>query len=423
MTLWRSRWLLFVLWGACPAAAADSLYLELSARGEKIDLGLSVIGADRGVAEAPAQAAEIARTLKNDLSTTGLFSLIEGGPVYDGRAGQVAAWSRLGADLVAAGRVDKGPLGGSRFTAALHETNTGRAVVTKTYPLGDGTRRAAHLWADEVVRYFTGQAGAAASRIVFVNDATGKKEVCVIDADGEGFRRLTNDRSIALFPKLSPDGSQILFTSYRDGGPAIHVMKADGSDRRVLCRYPGLNAAAAWTPDGRSIVATLSLDREPNLHVVDLQGRVIHTLTQSAAADTAPTVSPDGLRVAFTSDRPGSPQIYTVDMTGANIRRAVTGGLCDSPQWSPLGHLVVFTMLEKRYFDLWTLEVSTGKTARLTFGEGDNENASWSPDGRRLVFTTTRRGKPELWTLGADGSSPRPLAALPGRSFTPHWGR
>ena len=80
-------------------------------------------------------------------------------------------------------------------------------------------------------------------------------------------------------------------------------------------------------------------------------------------------------------------------------------------------------MLEKRYFDLWTLEVATGKTARLTFGEGDNENAAWSPDGRRLAFTTTRRGKPELWIMGADGSNPRPLAALPGRSFTPHWGR
>ncbi|TXH23000.1 MAG: hypothetical protein E6Q99_08505 [Elusimicrobia bacterium] len=387
-----------------PLAAADSLYLELSARGEKIDLGLSVVGADRGVAEAPALAAEIARTLKSDLAVTGLFTLIEGGPVYDGRGGQAA-------------------LGGPRFMAALHETNTGRAVVTKTYALGEGARRAAHLWADEIVRYFTGQAGSAASRVVFVNDATGKKEVCVIDADGEGFRRLTNDRSIALFPKLSPDGSQILFTSFRDGAPAIHVMNADGTSRRVLCRYPGLNAAAAWTPDGRSIVATLSLDREPNLHVVDLQGRVLQDLTRSAAADTAPTVSPDGLRVAFTSDRPGTPQIYTVDMTGANIRRVVTGGLCDSPQWSPLGHLVAFTMLEKRYFDLWTLEVATGKTARLTFGEGDNENAAWSPDGRRLAFTTTRRGKPELWTMGADGSNPRPLAALPGRSFTPHWGR
>lgn len=417
------RWLLLILANAAPLAAADSLYLELSARGEKIDLGLSVIGADRGVAEAPALAVEIARTIKSDLAVTGLFTLIEGGPVYDGRAGQAEAWSRLGADLVAAGRVDRAALGGLRFTATLHETNTGRAVVTKSYALGEGARRAAHLWADEIVRYFTGQAGSAASRIVFVNDATGKKEVCVIDADGEGFRRLTNDRSIALFPKLSPDGSQILFTSFRDGGPAIHVMNADGTSRRVLCRYPGLNAAAAWTPDGRSIVATLSLDREPNLHVVDLQGRVIQTLTQSAAADTAPTVSPDGLRVAFTSDRPGSPQIYTVDTTGANIRRAVTGGLCDSPQWSPLGHLVAFTMLEKRYFDLWTLEVATGKTARLTFGEGDNENAAWSPDGRRLAFTTTRRGKPELWIMGADGSNPRPLAALPGRSFTPHWGR
>lgn len=419
----RARFVFAALLAVPAGVFADSLYLELSARGEKIDLGLSVIEADRSSPDNVSAAEDIGRTLKNDLSFTGLFSLIEGGPVYDGGRGQADAWSRLGADLVSAGRVGKSLLGRPQYAAVLHETHSGRAVLSKSFALEDGARRVAHLWSDEIVRYLTGQPGVAASRIVFVNDVTGKKEVCVVDSDGGNFRRLTNDRSIALFPKLSPDGKAILFTTYREGSPAIYVMESNGQNPRALCRYPGLNAAASWTPDGRSVVATLSLGREPNLYVVDMQGRVIQTLTQSAAADTAPTVSPDGLRVAFTSDRPGPPQIYVMDMTGADLRRAVTGGQCDSPHWSPLGHLVVFTMIEKRYFDLWTLEVSTGKTQRLTFGEGDNENASWSPDGRHIVFTSTRGGRPELWIMGADGSLPRPVGPIPGRSFTPHWGR
>jgi TolB protein len=108
---------------------------------------------------------------------------------------------------------------------------------------------------------------------------------------------------------------------------------------------------------------------------------------------------------------------------GSDLRRMTKGPRADSPHWSPLGHLLIFTMQEKNYFDLWTLEVATGKTARLTFGEGDNENASWSPDGRHVVFTSTRGGRPALWLMGADGSNPRPLGQIPGRSFTPHWGR
>ncbi|MBL0058616.1 MAG: PD40 domain-containing protein [Elusimicrobia bacterium] len=418
MRLFRSL-LLFLI--AAPLAA-DSLYLELSATGEKTDLGLAAVLADRSVPESDGLAGEIFKTLKSDLQFAGSFTLIEGGPA-ERTLQSASAWSRLGADVVAAGSVEKGLFGRVQFSAELRDTNTGRTVLSKKFLLDEGARRAAHRWADEIVRHFTGQSGIAASRIVFVNDATGKKEVCVVDADGTNFRRLTDDKSIALFPKLSPDGGFIIFTTFREGRPAIYRMRSDGREKVVLCRGEGLNSAAAWMPDGKSIVATLSQDRVPNLYQVDLDGRILQELTNSAAADTAPTVSPDGLRIAFTSDRPGPPQIYAMDATGANIRRLTTGPQADSPHWSPLGHLLVFTQLEKKFFDLWTLEVATGKLSRLTYGEGENENPCWSPDGRHIVFTSTRGGRPELWVMGADGSNPRLLGQIPGRSFTPHWGQ
>jgi TolB protein len=413
------RWI-FLLFFCVPLRAEESLYMELSSKGSKMDLGVAAIKTDRSLPQS-AQAGELFETLKRDLAFTGLFTLVEGGPSQTGSkfAGE---WSRLGANVVCLGSVEKAMFGRTQFAGELRDVNTGLVVLSKKFVFEEAAGRLAHRWADEIVRYFTGQPGIASSRVVFVNDATGKKEVCLADADGGNFQRLTNDRSIALFPKLSPDGAWIIFTSFRDGRPAIHRMRSDGSDRRVVCKFDGLNSAAAWMPDGQSIVATLSDGRSPNLYHVDLDGNILHTLTQSPAVDTAPTVSPDGLRIAFTSDRPGVPQIYVMDATGAQIRRAATGPQADSPHWSPLGHLVVFTQLEKRYFDLWTLEVATGRLSRLTFGEGDNENASWSPDGRHVVFSSTRGGRPELWVMGADGSSPRRLGAFPGRSFTPHWG-
>ncbi|MBK8575527.1 MAG: PD40 domain-containing protein [Elusimicrobia bacterium] len=400
--------------------AADSLYLELSSKGEKTDLGLAAVTTDRGVPGGGDSAGAIFRTLKNDLEAADLFKVIvEGPPSSQG----TAPWSRLGADMLCVGSIGKALFGRVQFEGQLLDVNTGRPVLSKKFLLDEDARRVAHRWADEIVRYVTGQPGIAASRIVFVNDAAGKKDVYRVDADGENLLRLTRDNSIALFPKLSPDGEWIIFTSYRGGRPSIDRMRSDGRDRTTLCRFEGLNSAAAWMPDGKSIVATLSDGRSPNLFHVDLEGRVVQALTNSSAVDTAPTVSPDGDRIAFTSDRPGTPQIYFMDVSGANLRRAVSGPLADSPHWSPLGHLIVFTQLEKKFFDLWTLEVATGKLSRLTFGEGDNENATWSPDGRRLVFSSTRGGRPELWVMGADGSTPRRLAQIPGRSFTPHWGQ
>jgi TolB protein len=403
-------------------AAEGPLLLELSAKGDKVDLGLAAFSAAEG-GDLP-RARAVREVAKNDLAFPKTFNLIEGGGGSDeADKKSLSSWATLGADLVVTGTVERF-LGRTHFTGGLRDVSTGDVVFQKKYPLELGGERAlAHDFADDVIRHLTGRPGVSDSRIVFVNDATGKKEVCVVDYDGANFKRLTNDKSIALFPKASPDGKTVSFTTFKDGWPTIHAIGIDGQGRRPLCRYEGLNATAAWLPDGQGLVATLSLGRDPSLHVVDLQGRLVRTLTNAAAVDTAPAPSPDGAQVAFTSDRPGRPQIYVMGANGANLRRLVVmNGWCDSPAWSPEGHLVAFTFSERgKNFDIYTVEAATGRTERLTFGEGDNENASWSPDGRWLVFTSTRRGRPELFIMGADGSHPRPLGDIPGRSFTPDW--
>ncbi len=69
------------------------------------------------------------------------------------------------------------------------------------------------------------------------------------------------------------------------------------------------------------------------------------------------------------------------------------------------------------------LDLSTDRTARLTWGEGNNENPRWSPDGRHLVFASNRRGGVyQIYTMRADGADLRRLTR--GRaSFTPDWSR
>lgn len=405
--------------------AADPLYLELNARGQKMDLGLAEFGSNRARVDEAAAAREIRDVVKGDLLFARLFNLVEGGAPPARHKIAFDTWAELGADVVAAGYVDTGWLGKVQFVGGLYDVASGQVVLEKKYTLeADQRRRIGHQWADEIVRYFLGQPGIGQSRIAFVNDATGKKEVCLIDYDGTNFRRLTDDRSIALFPKLSPDGQWIVYTTYKDGNPHLYILGADGQQKRPLCRYDGLNSAAAWLSDGKSLVATLSLGRDPNLHIVDLEGRVLRTLTNAASVDTAPSPSPDGLHLAFTSDRPGFPQIYSMDVSGANLRRISQGnGQCDSPAWSPQGDLVAFSMSAAGgNFDIYVIEIGSGNQKRLTWGEGDNENPAWSPDGRFLAFTSSRRGRPELWVMGADGSAPRLLAEIPGRSFTPSWG-
>ncbi|MDO8617265.1 MAG: DPP IV N-terminal domain-containing protein [Dehalococcoidia bacterium] len=65
--------------------------------------------------------------------------------------------------------------------------------------------------------------------------------ICLIDQDGSGLRRVTDNASN---PTWSPDGSWIAFWRDED----IYVMRADGTGARKITDYPGQDRTPAWGP-------------------------------------------------------------------------------------------------------------------------------------------------------------------------------
>ncbi len=51
----------------------------------------------------------------------------------------------------------------------------------------------------------------------------------MMNADGSGVTRLTNNTAVDSVSEWSPDGSRILFSSNRDGNTEIYVMAVPGS--------------------------------------------------------------------------------------------------------------------------------------------------------------------------------------------------
>ena len=71
------------------------------------------------------------------------------------------------------------------------------------------------------------------SKIVFQSNRDGQPEIYVMNSDGTGQARLTNNPASDTAPAWSPDGTKILFTSLRDDPltPALYLMNADGSSQ------------------------------------------------------------------------------------------------------------------------------------------------------------------------------------------------
>ena len=103
------------------------------------------------------------------------------------------------------------------------------------------------------------------TKIVFQSARDGQPEIYVMNADGSGQTRLTNNSAWDTAPVWSPDGTKILFTSLRDGpmSPALYLMNADGSNQtRVTDGSDGVwrtipTAPVIYTEDGTGKAAAL----------------------------------------------------------------------------------------------------------------------------------------------------------------------
>jgi TolB protein len=84
--------------------------------------------------------------------------------------------------------------------------------------------------------------------VTFWSNRDGNMEIYVMNIDGSGQTRLTNDPASDSNPGWSPDGTMIVFHSERDGNREIYVMNADGSQPRRLTKDPSEDVAPDWGP-------------------------------------------------------------------------------------------------------------------------------------------------------------------------------
>ena len=70
--------------------------------------------------------------------------------------------------------------------------------------------------------------------------------------------------------ELTPVSSRIAFHSDRDGNPEIYVMNADGSGQTRLTDNDAREGAPGWSPDGAKIA--FSSDRDGNFEIMNANG-------------------------------------------------------------------------------------------------------------------------------------------------------
>ena len=369
--------------------------------------------------------------IAQDLEISGLFRLVNPetfleDPDSSGITGDSINWrdwAAIGAEALIKGGFSQE---GSRVMVEtrLFDVVRGDFITGKRYSgKPDDLRLISHKFADEVIYRLTGQKGVFQTRIAFVSDRSGQKEIYLMDFDGRNRQKVTSHRSITLSPAWSPDGKILIFTSYRDGNPDVFTREVLYGREKKLSYRKGLNIAPDWSPDGKKIVLTLSQDDgNSDIYIINLLGEKISRLTREWANDVSPCWSPDGKEIAFVSNRSGNPHIYIMEVKTKKVRRLTFEGKYNtSPAWSPKGDKITFAGRRNNTFEIYTIYENGGGLRQLTFNSGSNECPTWSPDGRHIVFTSSRSGVKKIYIMRADGSGERAITWGKGNDTDPCW--
>ena len=373
---------------------------------------------------------EISKTLANNLNLSGYFEIMDPRGFIEQYLDRESVsrprlqnWSVIRTDLLVTGGYfilgDALEIEFKLFDVLLGREIMGKRVIAYK----NNVKEAAHRIADQILLLLAGHEGFFNTKIIFVSNGSGSKEIFMCNFDGSNVEKVVGG-NIAIFPKLSPDGRSVAYNQFGEDGIARLFLKDLVTGKiTTLSSRKGLNLAAAWDPSGKTLALTMSPDSQQDIYRIDLAGKVVDRLTSQWSIDVSPCFSPDGQKFAFVSNRSGSPQIYIKNLlTGEENRLTFEGVYNTSPVWSSRGKIAFVSMVQN-IFNIYTIDPNGSNLRKLTDGQKDNVDPSWSPDGRYIVFSSNRSGSYQLYISPENGQSQTRITNLKGNQIAPSWGK
>jgi Tol biopolymer transport system component len=276
---------------------------------------------------------------------------------------------------------------------------------------------------------------------MFVQDLETGRFVRVSPGVGKttcGYFRPAGKKIIFASSHLDPDAKKHYDEEYRqraeerktkkrrryvwDFDPYMDIFESnpDGTALKRLTTAKGYDAEGSYSPDGKQIVfcSNRSGEKDLELYIMDADGSNVRQLTHAPGCyNGGPFFSPDGKQVIFRSDRKKKDhlQLYVINSDGTG-EKALTDDLnwvFWAPFWYKDGKHIVYTAadhsdpLKRPNYDVYWMNLDTGKKVRLTYNPGADVLPVFSPDGSKLMWTSTRGGQPGAQLFLADFVPPK----------------
>jgi len=226
---------------------------------------------------------------------------------------------------------------------------------------------------------------------------------------GAKFTRFTNFSGDETNAAISPDGKFVVFVSDRDGRPDVWLGQVDTERFQNLTMGNiavggGGVREAGFTRDGAQVwLGGIPLRRRMMLQ--PLMGGAPRPFLTDDIVNV--DWSPDGTSIAYHSSVAGDP-LFVADRDGTNARQLhidQPGNHNHYPTWSPDGEWIYFANFRRNFSDadLWRIAATGGPPERLT-GRTGSLGFPTPIDERTVLYVAEDAdgGGPWLWTLDVE---------------------
>jgi outer membrane protein OmpA-like peptidoglycan-associated protein len=233
-----------------------------------------------------------------------------------------------------------------------------------------------------------------------------------MNTDGSGRETLFPGANSKWYPSVSPDGWKIIY--WAQNARYYNLCSADLKSGRTSqltfdedtlegdTQNFRINNAVAWSPDASFIVYS----RNKDIWKITRDGLNPEALTGSHDS-ISPTLSKDNKLVFVKIEKESTYNLYVKDISALSQQRLtkLVDKKAGSPQFSPDGSRVVYTVTDGENVDIYMITMGTGAEEQLTF-DGKSHSPSFSKDGTKIIFSSfvSDKYQPDIWIMNTDKS-------------------
>jgi len=198
----------------------------------------------------------------------------------------------------------------------------------------------------------------------------------------------------------------------------IYEANLDGSELKCLTPNSKVyTAEGSYSADGKKIVYSAGVAGNTNLFIMNADGSGARQLTTGTTCyNGGPFFSPDATKVIFRADRKEKDrlQLFVINADGSG-EKALTREekwVFWAPFWYSDGKHIIYTAadhsneLARPNYDLYWMNIETGKTTRITYAPGQDVLPVFSPDYKKVMWTSSRDGRSPTQLYVADFTAP-----------------